>query len=355
MTTDDFEPRERTGERDPMPNDQLDPISPAEAVELYLTDRDPEVSAKTLQNQRYRLSNFLQWCEEEAGLEDLTRLTERDLHRYRKWRGEQVKPVTLNGELQTLRVFLEFAADIDAVEPGMRERVRMPSVDPADEASDELLAADRQEAILDHLEKFAYASRDHVIMTILCHTGIRLGGLQAFDLTDFDRDEPCLELRHRPDTGTPLKNTHGAERTIAVGEYYAKVIDDYIEHNREDTVDDHGRAPLITSREGRYSETSIRNTVYQATRPCEIGECPHDRDPATCEAMDYDTASKCPSSRSPHGVRRGTITRTLRDGTPEEVVTERMNVSSEVLDQHYDERTEREKMRLRREFLEDDR
>lgn len=337
-----------------MPNDQLDPISPAEAVELYLTDREPEVSAKTLQNQRYRLSNFLQWCEEEAELEDLTRLTGRDLHRYRQWRGENIKTVTLNGELQTLRVFLEFAADIDAVDPGMRERVRMPRVDPADEASDELLTTERQEVILDHLEKFAYASREHVIMAILCHTGIRLGGLRAFDLTDFDRDEPCLELRHRPDTGTPLKNAHAAERAIAVGEYYAEVIDDYIEHNRKDAVDDHGRAPLITSREGRYSETAVRNTVYRATRPCEIGECPHDRDPATCEAMDHDTASKCPSSHPPHDVRRGTITRTLRDGTPEEVVTERMNVSSDVLDQHYDERTEREKMRLRREFLEDE-
>lgn len=67
--------------------------------------------------------------------------------------------------------------------------------------------------------------------------------------------------------------------------------------------------------------------------------------------MEYSAASKCPSSRSPHGLRRGSITTHLRDGMPPEVVSDRVNVSKEVLDRHYDERTEREKMEIRREFL----
>lgn len=265
--------------RGSMSTDQLEPISPAEAVELYLSDRAPEVSDKTLQNQRYRLDNFLEWCEEAGELDDLTQLTGRDLHLYRQWRGEQIKTVTLNGELQTLRVFLGFAADINAVEPGLRERVRMPQVNPEEEAADELLESDRQTAILDHLEKFRYASRTHVVMAVLSHTGIRLGSLRAFDVDDFNPDEPCLDLGHRPDTGTPLKNGYAAERATALGDYYCTVVADYIKHNREPVTDEHGHAPLITSRQGRLSETAIRTEVYQATRPCEIGECPHDRDP----------------------------------------------------------------------------
>ncbi|WP_255681692.1 hypothetical protein [Natrinema sp. SYSU A 869] len=42
----------------------------------------------------------------------------------------------------------------------------------------------------------------------------------------------------------------------------------------------------------------------------------------------------------------------MRTGSPQEVVSDRANVSGDILDQHYDERTEREKMEIRREFLE---
>lgn len=329
----------------------LEPISPKHAVDLYLKQRKPEVSTKTLQNQKYRLDRFLEWAEEND-LEDMRDLTGRNLHEYRTWRSERVKTVTLRGELQTFRVFLEFCASIDAVEPGMRERVLLPDIDPEDEARDEKLEEEDAQQVLDHLERYEYASRNHVIMAILWHTGIRLGALRALDVDDFDAEDQCLELRHRPETDTPLKNGQAAERDISVGDHYSEVIQDYIDVNRLDAHDEYGRAPLITSDQGRYSSAPIRLRVYEMTRPCLYTECPHDRDPATCEAMEPRQASKCPSSRSPHGVRRGAITYALRESVPEEVVQDRMNVSGGVLDQHYDQRTEREKMEVRRQFLE---
>lgn len=332
-------------------SDGLQPTEPAEAVEWYLAERDPDLSEKSLQNQRYRLSRFLEFCEQHE-LEDMNALTGRDIHRYRVWRSDDVKPVTLQGELQTFRVFLEFCAAIEAVEPGMRERVKLPEIEPEDEARDEHLESTRAKEVLDHLERFAYASRDHVIVALLWHTGIRLGSLRAFDLRDFDYDSKCLDLRHRPETGTPLKNKAAAEHSIAVDDHYCDVLQDYIEHNREAVVGDHGRRPLISSSQGRLSEGAIRETVYRLTQPCEIGECPHDLEPNTCEFRAHSQRAGCPSSRSPHGIRRGSITHHLREGIPQEVVTDRSNVSKEILEQHYDERTEREKMEIRRDFIE---
>jgi site-specific recombinase XerD len=332
-------------------SDGLEPTTPAEAVEWYLAERDPDLSEKSLQNQRYRLRRFLEFCDEHD-IDEMNTLTGRDIHRYRVWRNEDVKPVTLQGELQTFRVFLEFCAAIDAVEPGMRERVQIPDIEPEDEARDEHLSPERAREIIEHWEQFAYASRDHVIMAILWHTGIRLGSLRAFDLEDFDADAQCLDLRHRPETGTPLKNKSAAERSIAVGPHYCDVLQDYITHNRESATDDHGRRPLFSSSRGRLSEGAIRETIYRMTQPCQIGQCPHDIDPSTCEFKQHGQRAGCPSSRSPHGIRRGSITHHLRSGTPQEVVTDRSNVSKEIIEQHYDERTDREKMEVRRDLLE---
>jgi integrase len=332
--------------------DDLEPLNPKEAVEMYIQERRSELSEKSLHNHKYRLNSFLKWCQEEE-LENLNALTGRDLHRYRNWRSEQVNPVTLRTHLATLRVFLEFCARIDGVEGGMREKVMLPELSDGEDARDARLDAERAFPILDHLDRFEYASRNHVIFTILWHTGIRLGTLRSFDVGDFDPEEGSLRVRHTPDSGTPLKNGQAAERTIAVGDYYVQVLQDYIRHNRVRVKDEYGRHPLLTSHQGRLSGTSIRNAVYRMTRPCEIGECPHDRDPNTCKAMEPDRASECPSSRSPHGIRRGSITHHLREGTPEEVVSDRMNVSSDVLERHYDRRSEREKMELRRDFLRD--
>ena len=346
-----FEGTDKSSGRGSMSED-LTSTTPAEAVEWYFEERAPELSEKSMQNQRYRLERFLNFCEEHD-IEDMNALTGRDIHRYRVWASKDVETVTLRGYLQTLRVFLEFCAAIDAVEPGMRERVQIPEIDPEEEARSEHLGKGRAEAILEHLDRFAYASRDHVVMALLWHTGIRLGTLRSFDVEDFDPDAMCLEVRHRPDTGTPLKNKRAAERSIAVGEHYCEVIQDYIDHNREKVTDDHGRHPLITSSRGRLSEGAVRETVYRLTQPCEIGECPHDKDQRTCEYREHSQRARCPSSRSPHGIRRGSITHHLRTGTPQEVVSDRSNVSSDILDQHYDERNEREKMEIRREFIEE--
>ena len=45
---------------------------------------------------------------------------------------------------------------------------------------------------------------------------MRMSGLRSLDLGGFDEGQPALELRHRPDTGTPLKNKEKGERDVLI-------------------------------------------------------------------------------------------------------------------------------------------
>lgn len=334
-------------------SEELDPIAPEAAVSLYLDHREGEVSEQTLSTHRYRLERFAEWCEDEAAIYNMADLSGRDLHSYRVYRREEddIKPVTLQGQLSTIRVFLNFCASIDAVHEGLHEKILLPTVSQGEQASQSTLEAERADRVVDYLEKYEYASRAHVVMTLLWKTGVRMGSARAIDLDDYDPDSPGVQLAHRPQEGTPLKNKHRGERWIALRGYTANVLDDYVEGPRDDVRDEYGREPLLTTAQGRASLSCIRDTVYTLTRPCQYRECPHDRNPEDCEAMDRAKASKCPSSRSPHDVRSGAITAHLLDDVPVEVVSDRMNVSPDILDRHYDRRSEREKMEQRREYL----
>jgi integrase len=139
---------------------------------------------------------------------------------------------------------------------------------------------------------------------------------------------------------------------VALSDQLCTLIDDWLNNQRPGVTDDYDRRPLLASRQGRAQKTTLRCYVYQWSRPCAVGnECPHDRDPEDCEAVGYRAASKCPSSVSPHAIRRGSITHSLNNDMPDKVVSDRANVSQAVIDQHYDRRTEREKMEQRRDYL----
>lgn len=71
----------------------------------------------------------------------------------------------------------------------------------------------------------------------------------------------------------------------------------------------------------------------------------HDRDPTECEAAQrIDKAIKCPSSFSPHTIRRSSITMWLSEVVPMEAVSDRTNANEEALEKHYDKRSEKGKM-----------
>jgi len=242
------------------------------------------------------------------------------------------------------------------VPPDLYERVELPSISKADQVSDSTISPERVPNILNYLSTYEYASRDHVVWSLVWHTGMRSGGLRSLDLEDtyLNDKEPYVELHHRPKEGTPLKNQLDGERVNRISRRVANILQDYIDGPREDVVDDYGRSPLVTTQFGRVTAGSVRDTFYRWTRPCQIGkECPHDRDPETCEATLFDKMSTCPSARSPHDARKARVTKYRNDGVPRAAVSDRLDASEDILDKHYDRASKREKADRRWRFFQE--
>ena len=336
-----------------MPETTLEPIAPDEAVRLYLRDRQNELADATIDSYRYKLEKFVEWCEAED-VENLNSLSGRDLLRFKQYRAQDLNSVSLKGQLDALRAFVKWCEAIGGVEQDLHNKVLSPSLNDGDRERDVLLDSDAATDILDHLARFEYASLQHAMLTLLWRCGARSGTVRSFDLRDYDRESQWLRAKHRPET--PLKNKEKGERLIALSSEVCQVLNDYIDHNREDVTDEQGRKPLLTTQFGRVSKSTIRETCYRWTHPCQYngGHCPHGRDTDTCQALNppEKAPSVCPSSRSPHAWRRGAITHHLTEDVPVDVVSDRMNVSREVLEAHYDRRDEEVKVEQRRGYLE---
>jgi integrase len=340
-------------------SDDLEPIAPQDAVELHLEAMQDDSAEWTRTSHRSHLRAFVEWCREEGGITNMNELTGRDLYHFRVWRreggyssgmNEEIAPKTLHSALTTARSFLRFCGDVEAVHEDLYLKVPLPNLSESDEVSDSTMVPDRVPPILEYLNRYEYASRDHVVALLLWHTGARLGGIRALDVRDcqLDNREPTIEFVHRPESGTPLKNDEKGERVNRVSDRLAQTLQDYIAGPRKEVTDDEGRRPLVTTKQGRVSPSCLRDTVYKWTRPCKVGEgCPHNEDPETCEWASYDDASKCPSSRSPHDLRKARVTKFRDDGVPRGIVSDRLDASEQILDKHYDRASKRKKANRR--------
>ncbi|WP_227738863.1 tyrosine-type recombinase/integrase [Halorientalis pallida] len=330
-----------------------DAFQPEKAVEMYLSDREAELAKSSLQNHRYHLKRFLEFCEA-TGFEDMADMDGRTVYEFKQYRRDEggVNQQTLSNQLSTFRVFIRFCENLGEVEKGLADKIELPDIDPSEAARDEMIEAERAFEVIEYLEKFEYGSKKHALFYLMWHTALRVGSVYAIDVDDFHPEEGYIELHHRPESDTPLKNKQHGEREVNLKDYVCQVLQDYIIHNRDKVTDDHGREPLFTSPHGRLYKNQIRRLVYSITRPCYYsGECPHGEDIEDCEAASFNQSSKCPSSVSTHPIRRGSITYHLNEEVPKEVVSDRANVSPKILEQHYNRQTESEKRKIRKSHL----
>lgn len=328
----------------------LRPITPRDAVDRFISRRETDATKETLRSYRDRCLRFVRWCEAEGELMNLNELTGRHLSEYLEHRQQTCNRTSLNNEFGTLKKFLEFCVAVEGVEPVMPDKVDLlkPTISNKESSNDEKLDVDRAKEILDHLRRYERASRDHIIISLLWHTGCRMAGLRGLDVDDFDAEEGVLEWRHRPETGTPLKNKDESNRLVSLSEEVAGYIAEYIRHKRIDVVDENGREPLLTTERGRISKGTIRIASYRLTQPCLTNECPHDREIPTCDYRDHGHESKCPSSMSPHRIRTGSISWMRERGIPADVVAERVDATPETIRTHYDRADPRKRMEERR-------
>ena len=322
----------------------------------YVQHRASDATDKSREGWWYRLEQFVQWCEE-VGIQTVGDLQPLDISEYHDRRAEEIAPVTLEGEMTTLRSFLEYLESLNAIAEGLSDAVRVPELNADQRSSDQKLATNEAMAMLQYFRNTAAvrASRDHALLELLWFTGARASGVRALDLRDVSLEEQYVWFKHRPDTGTEIKNDANGERPVGVPPTVADILGEYIDHNREDVVDEYGRASLFTTREGRLSEDSLRKWSYQATMPCRHSSCPHGKARASCAWTSYAQASKCPSTRSPHRVRTGSITYQLNIGLPPEVVANRVNASVQTIRDHYDKADKQARRQRQRRRMEADR
>jgi integrase len=244
---------------------------------------------------------------------------------------------------------------IEAVHPDVPEKIEIPKLGDGEDVRDEHVSTEQMEQIRAYLNKYEYASTMHVLVVLMSDFGLRISAIRALDCDDFHNEEETsyLSLQNRPETGTRLKNGKRSERWIAVTDYTAEVLRDYTSERRPDVTDQYGREPLIATDAGRISGSTIRKYMYMITRPCIVGECPHGRTQSDCDAFNTnDQAYSCPSSESPHSIRRGYITHELNNDVPAHVLSGRCDVTEEVMGKHYDTRSASEKMKQRKRLFE---
>jgi site-specific recombinase XerD len=299
--------------------------------------------------------DFVEWLEQQ-GIEQTQDIDGYLVQQYKIKRREEdnVAPSTLHNNLKHLRVFVKYLQNSELVDYGLYDKIEVPNVTSDQARSDDIVSEDRMEQLLDYLETYEYATRQHAFVQLLWHTGCRISGLVSLDVKDFKPQAEKMTFRNRREGGTPLKNGIDGQRDVTLNQKTIDVLNDYINGRRHNVTDEYGRRPLFTTKNKRMQRQLAYKDFIGLSRPCVYdNSCPHDRAFDNCSAYKMKRkAFECPSTDSLHPIRRGSITYHLKQGWPAEKLSERVDVSVRVLYEHYDARSYEEKRQGRKKFVE---
>lgn len=343
---------------------RLESKSPEKAVDWFLQkrEREPATSDKTIRNNRYNLKKFREWADE-TGFQDMRTMTATVADEYIGWvHDKDLAPMTTQNIVRTFRTLLQYGEGRFIVD-GTAEYVVVDPVDEEDEVRTDYITAETATDVLDYLYKYEYTSLRHMIFHLIWRTGARRGAIHGLDVNDWHPEDRYLELRHRPKTGTTLKNKSKGERAVYVhDDRLAEALDNWVARGRANTTDEHGREPLLSTDSGRLHKTAISYNVAVATRPhyytnVEPAECPCVQEGGENEGEDRclgtvnENAFKCGESIGPHALRRSAVTALLNRGNAKQDIGERVDMTTDIMDKHYNQQTREESMVVRRDRM----
>lgn len=329
-------------------------LTPRQARREFLDARRGNIKESSLRSYKYPTKHFVQFCEDND-IDTIGKVGGYVIESWKQNRKDEVKQITLHNNVKHLRVFIRWCEKAELLERGTADRMEIPQVTREQAVSNEKVPLEQAEQILRYLKKYEYASRRHALFKTLWHTGCRISGAIALDVEDLvvDGDGAILQFQNREVQGTPLKNGNAGERNVTLSDDVRSVLVDYIEGKRPDTTDEFDREPLFCTSSQRITNQRAYKDFTALTRPCMVANrCPHDRDIDHCEAAQQKKkAFGCPSSKSLHPIRRGSITYHIDRGWPKEKLSERVDVSVDVLNKHYDARSKEQEREGREQYL----
>jgi len=96
--------------------------------------------------------------------------------------------------MDTLRVFVKWAESVDAVKRDLHTKVRSPVLRDGQNVRDVMFDSERAEEVLGHLSKYEYASRPHIVITLMWHTMMWTGAVHSLDVDGSEVDQAMKQM-----------------------------------------------------------------------------------------------------------------------------------------------------------------
>lgn len=191
-------------------------ITPAYARQMFLESKRGQIRESSLRAYKYPTKHLMVFLKDE----EVETMAEADGFLIEQWRlarkREDIADATLKNDCKKVATFLRWCAAKNIVEDGLGDKMTIPRISENAMVSSEMVALPQAEELLNHLEKYEYATLYHTLFAVMWHTGCRISGAIALDIGDFVQDPvpaendpdpaPYLKFRNRPEQGTGLKN-----------------------------------------------------------------------------------------------------------------------------------------------------